>query len=196
MKNDSENGTLDFDNSTLPECGEHVCSYFPVTTLIPLTVISLIVMITGIIGNTITILIVGRYKEMKTTTNLYLSSMAVSDMVILLCFPFDLYRIWKSRPWVLGGFLCQFINFISESCTYSTILHITALSIERYLAICFPLKAKVFVTKRRVKMVIAFLWVFASSALHDVEYLMEFMYRYSRYMQLNEQMSACSNCLK
>ncbi|XP_030055278.1 motilin receptor-like [Microcaecilia unicolor] len=98
---------------------------------------------------------------MKTTTNFYLSSMAVSDMIILFCLPFDLYRLWRSKPWIFGDFLCRFFHFIGEGCTYSTILHITALSIERYLAICFPLKAKVFITKRRVKAVIVFLWAFA-----------------------------------
>ncbi|XP_075119057.1 motilin receptor [Leptodactylus fuscus] len=118
-------------------------------------------MVAGLIGNTITILIIKRYKEMNTTTNFYLSSMAMSDIIILLCLPFDLYRLWKSSPWIFGGFLCKFVYLLSEGCTYSTILHITALSIERYLAICFPLKAKVFITKRRVKMVIILLWVIA-----------------------------------
>ncbi|KAG9491832.1 hypothetical protein GDO78_000369, partial [Eleutherodactylus coqui] len=128
-------------------------------------------MVAGLVGNTITILIIKRYKEMNTTTNFYLSSMAVSDMIILLCLPFDLYRLWRSRPWIFGGFICKFSCLISEGCTYSTILHITALSIERYLAICFPLKAKVFITKRRVKIVIVFLWVIAllsASPFYDV----------------------------
>ncbi|NXS24783.1 MTLR protein, partial [Mystacornis crossleyi] len=48
-----------------------------------------------------------------------------------------------------------------EGCTYCTILHITALTVERYLAICFPLKAKVVITKRRVKAIIGVLWAFA-----------------------------------
>ncbi|XP_053312029.1 motilin receptor [Spea bombifrons] len=163
MKNESnKSGTQYYDyDYDLPECTEDLCSYFSVHTLIPVTTVSLLVMVVGLIGNAITILIIKTYKDMKTTTNFYLSSMAVSDMIILLCLPFDLYRLWKSRPWIFGDFLCKFQNFISEGCTYSTILHITALSMERYLAICFPLKAKVFITKRRVKVVIASLWVFA-----------------------------------
>ncbi|MBN3302690.1 GHSR protein, partial [Amia calva] len=108
-----------------------------------------------------TILIIQRYKDMKTITNLYLSSMAVSDLVIFLSLPFDLYRLWKYFPWVFGEFVCRLSHYVNEGCTYATILHITALSIERYLAICFPLKAKVVVTKRRVKYVILCLWAFA-----------------------------------
>ncbi|PIO25060.1 hypothetical protein AB205_0200830 [Aquarana catesbeiana] len=150
-----------YDSNLFPPCTETVCSLFSLKILIPTTTVCLFIMVAGIIGNTITILIIKKYKEMKTTTNFYLSSMAVSDMIILLCLPFDLYRLWRSKPWIFGVFLCKSLSLISEACTYSTILHITALSIERYLAICFPLKAKVFITKRRVKIVIVFLWVVA-----------------------------------
>ncbi|XP_045560190.1 growth hormone secretagogue receptor type 1-like [Salmo salar] len=98
---------------------------------------------------------------MKTTTNLYLSSMAVSDLLIFLCLPFDLYRLWKYVPWLFGEVACRLFHYVFEGCTYATILHITALSMERYLAICFPLRAKVVVTKRRVQYVIMALWTFA-----------------------------------
>ncbi|XP_010118512.1 PREDICTED: motilin receptor, partial [Chlamydotis macqueenii] len=106
-------------------------------------------------------LVVHGYRDMKTTTNLYLGSMAVSDLLILLGLPFDLYRLWRSRPWIFGQLLCRLSHYLSEGCTYCTILHITALTVERYLAICFPLKAKVVVTKRRVKAVIGGLWALA-----------------------------------
>ncbi|KFQ35381.1 Growth hormone secretagogue receptor type 1, partial [Mesitornis unicolor] len=83
------------------------------------------------------------------------------DLLILVGLPFDLYRLWRSRPWIFGQLLCRLSHYLSEGCTYCTILHITALTVERYLAICFPLKAKVVVTKRRVKAVIGVLWAFA-----------------------------------
>uniref|UniRef100_A0A4W3H7F8 Growth hormone secretagogue receptor type 1 n=1 Tax=Callorhinchus milii TaxID=7868 RepID=A0A4W3H7F8_CALMI len=142
-------------------CNHQTCRLFPVTTLIPVTIVCIILFIIGATGNTMTVLIIRRYKDMKTTTNLYLTSMAVSDLMIFFCLPFDLYRLWKYRPWIFGEFVCRFYQYINEGCTYATILHITALSIERYLAICFPLKAKVFNTKQRVKCVIALLWAFA-----------------------------------
>ncbi|NXK91658.1 MTLR protein, partial [Formicarius rufipectus] len=115
----------------------------------------------GVAGNVLTVLLIRSHRDMKTTTNLYLGSMAVSDLLILLGLPFDLYRLWRSRPWIFGQLLCRFSHYLSEGCTYCTLLHITALTVERYLAICFPLKAKVVVTKRRVKAIIGGLWGFA-----------------------------------
>ncbi|KAK1786244.1 hypothetical protein P4O66_017947, partial [Electrophorus voltai] len=52
-------------------------------------------------GNLMTILVVTKYKDMRTTTNLYLSSMAFSDLLIFLCMPLDLYRIWSAGPVVV-----------------------------------------------------------------------------------------------
>uniref|UniRef100_A0A673KAK9 Motilin receptor n=1 Tax=Sinocyclocheilus rhinocerous TaxID=307959 RepID=A0A673KAK9_9TELE len=133
-------------------------SLFPTSTLIPVTTICILLFVVCITGNTMTILIIQRFKDMKTTTNLYLSSMAISDLVIFLSLPFDLYRLWKHVPWVFGELMCRLSHYINEGCTNATILHITVLSMERYLAICFPFKAKAAITKRRVKYVILTLW--------------------------------------
>ncbi|KAJ3590595.1 hypothetical protein NHX12_008545 [Muraenolepis orangiensis] len=134
---------------------------FPASTLIPVTVICILIFVVGVAGNTMTILIIQRFKDMKTTTNLYLSSMAVSDLLIFFCLPFDLYRLWKYVPWLFGETVCRLYHYVNEGCTYATILHITALSVERYVAIHFPLRAKALVTRRRAQYVILALWGFA-----------------------------------
>lgn len=159
----------------LSECLSHNCSweetrnatgitdlpplnYYSIPLLTAITVACTLLFLVGVTGNVMTILVVSKYRDMRTTTNLYLCSMAVSDLLIFLCMPLDLYRMWKYRPWRFGAALCKLFQFVSESCTYSTILSITALSVERYLAICFPLRAKALVTKRRVRALILLLW--------------------------------------
>ncbi|XP_053246531.1 growth hormone secretagogue receptor type 1 [Podarcis raffonei] len=150
------------DNDTLPEYPLHL---FPAPLLTGVTVTCVLLFVVGILGNVMTMLVVSRFRDMRTTTNLYLSSMAFSDLLIFLCMPLDLFRLWQYRPWNLGDLLCKLFQFVSESCTYSTILNITALSVERYLAVCFPLWAKVVITKGKVKLVILVLWAvsFASA---------------------------------
>ncbi|XP_062872627.1 growth hormone secretagogue receptor a [Trichomycterus rosablanca] len=134
---------------------------FPVPVLTVVTVTCVLFFLAGATGNLTTIMVVFKYKEMRSTTNLYLVSMAFSDLLIFLCLPLDLYRMWRYRPWTLGNVLCKLFQFVSECCTYSTILNMTALSAERYFAICFPLRAKVAVTKRRVRGLIVALWMVA-----------------------------------
>ncbi|XP_077164436.1 growth hormone secretagogue receptor type 1-like [Paroedura picta] len=137
-------------------------SLFDIPILVPVTIICILLFFLGIAGNVTIILIFIKYKEMRTTVNMYLSSMALSDSLIFVGLPSDLYRIWKYRPYIFGNFLCKFNIYLSETCMYCTILHITTLSIERYFAICFPLKAKAAITKRRVKGLILLIW-FCSS---------------------------------
>ncbi|XP_030044005.1 growth hormone secretagogue receptor type 1-like [Microcaecilia unicolor] len=141
---------------------------FSFPALYGITAICALLFIIGVAGNIMTILIISRFKGMRTTTNLYLSSMALSDIFIFLCMPFDLYKMWRYRPWNFGDLLCKFTQFLSEACTYSTILHITALSVERYLAVFFPLRAKVIITRTKIKILILILWTLALSSAGPV----------------------------
>ncbi|EHB06096.1 Motilin receptor, partial [Heterocephalus glaber] len=134
---------------------------FPLGSLVPVTTVCLGLFAVGVTGNMVTVLLIGRYQDMRTTTNLYLASMAVSDLFILLGLPFDLYRLWRSRPWVFGSLLCRLSLYLGEGCTSATLVHMTALSVERYLAICRPLRACVLVTRSRVPVLIAALWAAA-----------------------------------
>ncbi|XP_011754895.2 motilin receptor [Macaca nemestrina] len=158
---DGHEGAREQPWATLPPCDERRCSPFPLGALVPVTAVCLGLFAVGVSGNVVTVLLIGRYRDMRTTTNLYLGSMAVSDLLILLGLPFDLYRLWRSRPWVFGPLLCRLSLYVGEGCTYATLLHMTALSVERYLAICRPLRARVLVTRRRVRALIAVLWVVA-----------------------------------
>uniref|UniRef100_A0A672GS98 Growth hormone secretagogue receptor type 1 n=1 Tax=Salarias fasciatus TaxID=181472 RepID=A0A672GS98_SALFA len=131
-------------------------------TYVCVTVIYIPLMLCGLIGNILTILVVVLRPHMRSSTYLYLSSMAVSDLLILLLLPLDLYKLWRPRPWPLGDLACKLTMFLSECCTFCTILHITFLSLERYLAVCWPITAKTLVTRRRTRTVIGCLWLGAA----------------------------------
>ncbi|CAK7298455.1 Growth hormone secretagogue receptor type 1 [Vulpes lagopus] len=134
---------------------------FPAPLLAGVTATCVALFAVGVAGNLLTVLAVRRFRELRTTTNLYLCSLACSDLLIFLCLPLDLVRLWQYRPWTLGDLLCKLFQFVSEGCTYATVLTITALSVERYLAICFPLRAKVLVTRGRVKLALLGIWAVA-----------------------------------
>lgn len=75
---------------------------------------------------------------------------------------FCLSKLWRPRPWPLGDLACKLTMFLSECCTFCTILHITFLSLERYLAVCWPITAKTVVTRRRTRAIIGCLWLSAA----------------------------------
>ncbi|KAM9744872.1 growth hormone secretagogue receptor type 1 [Menidia menidia] len=147
--------------------GEHATSWFPMgleprTSCFCVTVIYIPLMLFGLLGNILTILVVWLRPHMRSSTYLYLSSMAVSDLLILLLLPLDLYKLWRPRPWILGDLACKMTMFLSECCTFCTILHITFLSLERYLAVCWPITAKTLVTRHRTRAIIGCLWLGAA----------------------------------
>nr|XP_036881759.1 LOW QUALITY PROTEIN: motilin receptor [Manis javanica] len=158
------------DGALLP-CDERRCSPFPLGALVPVAAVCLGLFAVGVSGNVVTVLLIGRYRDMRTTTNLYLGSTAVSDLLILLGLPLDLYRLWRSQPWVLGQLLCRLSLYAGEGCTYATLLHVPALGVKRYLAVCHPLRARVLVTRRRVRARITGLWAVALLSARPIFFL-------------------------
>lgn len=57
------------------------------------TVVYVLLMIFGLSGNILTILVVWLRPYMRSSTYLYLSSMSVSDMLILLLLPLEVYKV-------------------------------------------------------------------------------------------------------
>ncbi|XP_054891814.1 growth hormone secretagogue receptor type 1-like isoform X2 [Poeciliopsis prolifica] len=141
---------------------------FGLIELVCVTMVYIPLMLFGLLGNVLTILVVWLRPHMRSSTYLYLSSMAVSDLLILLLLPLDLYKLWRPRPWPLGDLACKLTMFLSECCTFSTILHITFLSLERYLAVCWPITAKTVVTRRRTRVIIGCLWLGAAVSASPV----------------------------
>lgn len=66
---------------------------FTDTELAVLTTLCVPLLLLGLLGNALTILVVWRRPQMRSTTYLYLSSMAISDILILLLMPLDLYKV-------------------------------------------------------------------------------------------------------
>ncbi|KAM9843172.1 growth hormone secretagogue receptor type 1-like [Aulostomus maculatus] len=166
LGNGCEEENCDQASRFLEDCLNNECQreepIFGLIELVCVTVIYIPLMLLGLLGNLLTILVVWRRPHMRSSTYLYLSSMAVSDLLILLLLPLDLYKLWSPRPWLLGDLACKLTMFISECCTFCTILHITFLSLERYLAVCWPIMAKTLVTRRRTRALIGCLWLAAA----------------------------------
>ncbi|XP_071948507.1 growth hormone secretagogue receptor type 1-like [Antedon mediterranea] len=119
-----------------------------------------ILCIAGLIGNALTISVILRTKSLQTSINYYLLCLAVSDLVLVtLTGPREIFSAVQYRPWIFGTFFCVGHYYIIDSATYCTIMCITAVTIERYVAICHPIKAKSILSKNRTKKVIIPIWI-------------------------------------
>lgn len=95
-------------------------------------------------------------------------------MVLLLGMPLELYEMWQNYPFLLGEGGCYFKTFLFETVCFASILIVTALSVERYVAVLHPLKVKHMATRAHVKRVIVILWVLSmlcavpNTSLHGI----------------------------
>ncbi|CAK1540451.1 unnamed protein product [Leptosia nina] len=130
--------------------------------IVPLTIIYSIIFVAGILGNISTCVVISRNRSMHTATNFYLFSLALSDLLLLICgLPIELYRLWDPNSYPLGEPLCLSMGLISETSANATVLTITAFTIERYIAICRPFMSHTMSKSSRAVRYIMVIWVFA-----------------------------------
>ncbi|BFZ09556.1 hypothetical protein BsWGS_12595 [Bradybaena similaris] len=112
-------------------------------TVVPITFVYTAIFLTGVIGNIFTCIVIARNAYMRTVTNYYLFSLAVSDVLTLVvALPPELYTIWEAYPWHFGEPFCIFRALLIEMTTYASVLTITSFTIERYIAICHPIRGQ------------------------------------------------------
>lgn len=127
---------------------------------IPVTLFYAIAFLAGIIGNVMVCIVIVRHSSMHTATNYYLFNLAVSDLVYLLFgLPFEILLFWHQYPWLFGLTFCKFRSLITEACSYVSVLTIVAFSMERFLAICYPLHSYAMSGFKRAVRIICAIWV-------------------------------------
>ncbi|XP_054433474.1 neurotensin receptor type 1 [Pteronotus mesoamericanus] len=131
------------------------------------TVVYLALFAVGTVGNSVTAFTLARKKSLQnlqSTVHFHLGSLALSDLLtLLLALPVELYNfIWVHHPWAFGDAGCRGYYFLRDACTYATALNVASLSVERYLAICHPFKAKTLMSRSRTKKLISAIWAAAA----------------------------------
>lgn len=155
-----ENGTGDEQNHTglLLSSQEIITAEYQVVTIL----LVLLICGLGIVGNIMVVLVVLRTKHMRTPTNCYLVSLAVADLMVLVAagLPNITESLYKS--WVYGYVGCLCITYLQYLGINASSFSITAFTVERYIAICHPIKAQFLCTFSRAKKIIIFVWSFTS----------------------------------
>uniref|UniRef100_A0A8D1VKT0 Neuromedin U receptor 1 n=1 Tax=Sus scrofa TaxID=9823 RepID=A0A8D1VKT0_PIG len=144
----------------------------------PICVTYLLIFAVGTVGNGLTCTVILRHRAMRTPTNYYLFSLAVSDLLVLLVgLPLELYEMRRNYPFLLGTGGCYFRTLLFETVCLASVLNVTALSVERYVAVVHPLRARSVVTHAHVRRVLGVIWGLAvlcslpNTSLHGLQQL-------------------------
>ena len=88
--------------------------------------------------------------------------LTVSYLFILLLthFPFQLFRLF-TFTWPFGELICKLTFYFQDVSVICSVLNLTAMSMERFYAIVYPLQARRVCTVSQARTVVALAWVLA-----------------------------------
>lgn len=144
-------------NGTLGLWTDYSIQYKVISSLLLLVICA-----SGIVGNVMVILVVLTNKHMRTPTNCYLVSLAVADLMVLTAAGLPSIADSIFGSWVFGHYGCLSITYFQYLGINASSCSITAFTIERYIAICHPIKAQFLCTLSRAKKIILLVWLFTS----------------------------------
>ncbi|EPQ14818.1 Cholecystokinin receptor type A [Myotis brandtii] len=117
-----------------------------------------LIFLLSVLGNTLVITVLIRNKRMRTVTNIFLLSLAVSDLMLcLFCMPFNLIPNLL-KDFIFGSAVCKTTAYFMGTSVSVSTFNLVAISLERYGAICKPLQSRVWQTKSHALKVIAATW--------------------------------------
>lgn len=113
-----------------------------------------------VFGNSLVILAVIRERYLHTSTNLFVTSLAVADCLVgLVVMPFSaLYEVLENT-WFFGTDWCDIWRSLDVLFSTASILNLCVISLDRYWAITDPFTYPMRMTRKRAAALIAAVWV-------------------------------------
>ncbi|XP_028997741.1 neuromedin-B receptor [Betta splendens] len=104
-----------------------------------MTSMYVLIITVGLLGNITLVKIFVTNSAMRSVPNIFISSLAVGDLLLLLtCVPLDASRYFF-EDWVFGEAACKLIPVIQLTSVGVSVFTLTALSADRYRAIVNPM---------------------------------------------------------
>ena len=130
------------------------------TWQISLQVLTAIIMwLVAVSGNCLVILVVKRSRRLQSTTNYFVVSLALADLLVaLFCLPMILIRV-VALKWLLGNLLCKVVRFMQYMAPCVTVLVLVCICVDRFYTILYPLSFKI--TRGKAKKMIVVSWFLA-----------------------------------
>ncbi|XP_042349198.1 trace amine-associated receptor 13c-like [Plectropomus leopardus] len=108
--------------------------------------------------NLLVIISISHFRQLHTTTNLLLLSLAVSDFLVgLIVMPAEI--ILAETCWFLGDLICAVYYLLPFIIVSASVESMVLISVDRYVAICYPLHYPNKVTFKRVRLAISLCWI-------------------------------------
>ncbi|NXH66301.1 GPR25 protein, partial [Hydrobates tethys] len=105
----------------------------------------------GLLGNLFVIVLMAKKSGGKRMVDTFVLNLAVADVIFVCTLPFWVVAGARGNRWLLGEGLCKVSSYAVAVNRCSSILFLTALSVERYLVIRKVLDTKMMGSRRHVR---------------------------------------------
>ncbi|RMB89583.1 hypothetical protein DUI87_34006 [Hirundo rustica rustica] len=117
-------------------------------------VLYVLIFVLSVGGNALVVAVLALNRRLRTVTNCFLLSLALSDLLLALCcMPFTLLH-GLMGAFIFGDVVCKLVAYL--------MVGLVAIAIERYSAICNPLQSRAWQTRSHACRVIAGTWALAA----------------------------------
>lgn len=93
----------------------------------------------GYLGNGLVLFILYKYEKLQTVTNVFLLNLVLSNLLFATTLPF--LAMYHQSEWIFGTFLCKAVSSAYFVGYYSSILFLTLMTFDRYLAVVHAITA-------------------------------------------------------
>ncbi|KAG7499108.1 relaxin-3 receptor 1 [Solea senegalensis] len=133
---------------------------------ITISVIYSLVCALGLVGNLLVLyLMKSKRVWKKSSINLFVTSLAVTDFQFVLTLPFWAVENALDFTWLFGRAMCKIVSYVTAMNMYASVFFLTAMSVARYCSLASALKGR----RRRTRCcsarcITVFIWFAAVSA--------------------------------
>ena len=141
-----------------------------------------IVIIVAIVGNAMILTAIYRFTCLQTKTNAFVVNLALADLLLsVLAMPFTLASS-VTYDWVFGDVMCRVHGVFNSLFCEASILTLTFVSLERFVAILYPLRYEEIMTARTTKIMVAYIWGQATFCATSTFLFSRFTYIQSEFL--------------
>lgn len=129
---------------------------------IVISIVYSVVCALGLVGNVL-VLYLMKTKQgwKKSSINLFVTSLAVTDFQFVLTLPFWAVENALDFSWLFGKAMCKIVSYVTAMNMYASVFFLTAMSVARYYSVASALKSKRRPAGCSAKWVSVLIWVSA-----------------------------------